>query len=89
LHREIIIYERPAGAVMVRDRTMVAVVVVAPVISRAQVLKRDCPTEGQICDKAREGRDEKRDVEVLPSRTSQWYACQYHRTCRSSGLYEM
>ena len=25
---------------------------------------------------------------VLPSRTSRWYACRYHRTCRSSDLRE-
>jgi len=28
-------------------------------------------------------------VSNVPSRTSQWFACRYHRTCRSSGLFCM
>lgn len=33
-------------------------------------------------------RDEKGEEDCIPSRTSRWYACQYHRTCRSSDLPE-
>jgi hypothetical protein len=44
------------------------------------------PTEGQKRDKVKELKQGSEEVEFLPSRTSRWYACQYHRTCRSNGL---
>jgi hypothetical protein len=44
-----------------------------------------CPTEGQFHDKRKTGR--RKRLNSLPSRTSRWYACQFHRTCRSSDLY--
>jgi len=49
--------------------------------------KRRLPRRGAILAISVQRRRGGRRDDILPSRTSRWYACQFHRTCRSSGLY--
>ena len=79
-----------AERLLLGDRRVAVATALSSQLRWAQILKRGiAPPRGKIGDKARRSGGGKRDVEVLPSRTSQWYACQYHRTCRSNGLCEM
>jgi hypothetical protein len=60
--------------------------------SRGKILAKpsliaDCDEAGLLGGakkRLRRGEDNEAPEECSPSRTSRWYACQFHRTCRSS-----